>query len=188
MLKRLVGDVRKYIGKEISALKEKFIEPQVYRFFVGTWNFAGVGPPEDTNEITSFLFPYAEMFVPDVMVIGLQEMVPLDAKHIFWKNHDKVSLKWIEILQTSIAKRANMFLLTTKSMVGLFIAVFASVKIKGELSKAESIAIPLGALNGKLGNKGAVVSSFCLNSTKFKFINCHLESGRKKAAFVRRLE
>ena len=48
---------------------------------VSSWNLGGVKPLEDIN-IQKWLFPFDENYMPDVFILGFQEIVPLTAKNV----------------------------------------------------------------------------------------------------------
>ena len=64
-------------------------------------------------------------------------------------------------------------------MVGIFLIIFVKDTISNRISEAfiESVATGIG---GTLGNKGAVICRFNIDSTSLVITNCHLTAGHKK--------
>jgi hypothetical protein len=53
------------------------------RLLCGTWNLAGVEPPKLDNpdiSLASWLHPFKQEFSADIVVLGFQEIVELNAK------------------------------------------------------------------------------------------------------------
>jgi len=48
---------------------------------VSSWNLGGVKPLEKID-ISKWLFPFDDDYIPDMFVIGMQEIVPLTAMNV----------------------------------------------------------------------------------------------------------
>jgi|TARA_B110000285_G_C15108387_1_gene609457 hypothetical protein len=48
---------------------------------VASWNLGGVKPLEDID-ISKWLFPFDQNYLPDLFIIGFQEIIPLTAKNV----------------------------------------------------------------------------------------------------------
>ena len=69
--------------------------------FVGSWNFAGKELKEDCN-IIDWLLPVKNTVTPDIYIIGLQEIVDLNAKNIvFTANTNRVEV-WKKAIWTNL--------------------------------------------------------------------------------------
>lgn len=126
---------------------------------------------------------------PDIIVIGLQEIVKLNMLSIL-KGKDKNRVnEWQQILSNVVEHiqkdekdvSERYIFVTAKSMVGLFIAVFVKAKMLGRIRDLKSTKIKTGA-GGSAGNKGAVIVRFKLDDTNILFMNCHLMSGKNKGS------
>lgn len=154
--------------------------------------------PDGIAELLPMFELEDDYFEPDVYVVGLQEMVPLNAKNCLLKDTKRLEL-WrtmlVEALEVCRAKRISkkghrfsddeMFeealVYLDRSMVGCYIAVFFKRKLAGRL-KPKSLQlcrVKAGAL-GATGNKGAVCVRFQIDDQAVMFINCHLVSGRRR--------
>ena len=132
--------------------------------------------------------------MPHIYVVGLQEIVKLNAKNILKKDKKKVEL-WTTMLNQTIMKvnqqaRQNMsddqlfdedFVFIDKSMVGCYIAIFVKRKLSSRIkSKSFQICKVKTGSYGATGNKGAVCIRFQVDNQAFMAINCHLVSGRRR--------
>ena len=128
----------------------------------------------------------------DIMVIGLQEMVKLNAFGILkGKNRSKMR-EWEQLLRLAIEAvhkpvdpEERYVWVVAKSMVGCFIGLFVKHKLIPRIKDLMTTKIKTG-LGGSAGNKGSVVVRFKLDDTSVMFMNCHLMSGKGKG--VKRTE
>jgi hypothetical protein len=126
---------------------------------------------------------------PDIIVIGLQEMVKLNMSSILkGKNKGRVS-DWeqllrcaIEAISENIKKPEDKYVwVIAKSMVGCFIGFFVKQKLLSRIKDLKTTKIKTG-LGGSAGNKGAVIVRFQLDDTNVMLMNCHLMSGKNKGS------
>lgn len=124
------------------------------------------------------------------MVVGLQEIVKLNAFGIF-KGKNKPKMKeWETLLRNAIESAQNTkdplekyVWILAKSMVGCFIALFAKRKLIQMNRIKDIIATKIKTgLGGSAGNKGSVIVRFKLDDTNMMFLNCHLMSGKGKGS------
>lgn len=154
-----------------------------------SWYPSSKGSCRDVNRKTD-CFGIFYFFYRDIIVVGLQEIVKLNAMSIFGgKNTTKID-EWKQLLGSTInsiyASRdpdENFVWVIERSMVGCLIALF----VKNKLFKSERLKdihhtkIKTG-LGGSSGNKGAVILRFKLDDTTIALVNCHLMSGKGKGS------
>ncbi len=150
------------------------------RLFVGTWNVNGKFPKED---ISAWLTEGAEVdvYLPDVYVVGLQEMVDLNAANVVAQAQcGKRSKEWQVLLQETLSKASSggkegerFELLGTHYLVGVMIAVLAKKKYRPFISGLQEATAAVG-LFGVGGNKGGAALRFRLFDTTFCFVCAHL--------------
>ncbi|KAL8162594.1 hypothetical protein V2J09_014083 [Rumex salicifolius] len=81
-----------------ETLRAQYIDKKEIRVCVGTWNVGGKTPPDDL-EIDEWI----ESSEPaDVYVLGLQEVVPLNAGNIFGAEDSRPVLKWEGIIREAL--------------------------------------------------------------------------------------
>lgn len=142
---------------------------------------------ENPDEIQNKLLPFE--ISPELIVIGLQEIVELTTSNILLsssvKNQsytERIS-NWIDNFQFAIqAKYQQEYeLLACENMVGLFICAFSSNKIKKNISNIQTATHARG-VGGVLGNKGAVYIKFNVNNTSICIVNAHFTAHREKVS------
>ena len=143
-----------------------------------TWNLAGEHPPSGFD-IGNLLISDECDTLPDLFIVGLQEMVKLNTKSVLaGKNREKVML-WEDIITRSLSKKERYVCLGKKTMVGCFIIFFARDEHKNRINHIRTSKVKTG-LGGQGGNKGCVAIRFNYDDTSFAFLNCHLTSGQKE--------
>uniref|UniRef100_A0A0D9X800 Inositol polyphosphate-related phosphatase domain-containing protein n=1 Tax=Leersia perrieri TaxID=77586 RepID=A0A0D9X800_9ORYZ len=150
-----------------------------YRVFAGTWNVAGVEPPDDLD-LDDWLDTDANSY--DIYVLGLQEIVPLNARNVLGPTRSSPATKWNSLIgdalnRSSSSSTAALFsCVASEQMVGIFVTVWARRSLRRQLRHAAACRVGAGVL-GRLGNKGGVSVRFMLHGTSFCFVCCHLASG-----------
>ena len=117
----------------------------------------------------------------EVLVVGMQEAVALNAKNIFWGGNEQAQKyqEWTTAWSDSLNTGENNYeLLSSVSLVGLLLLLFCKPSIKGNVSDIGIHSIRTG-VQGLAGNKGAVLMGFRFRGDDFCIINTHLRSGSK---------
>lgn len=114
---------------------------------------------------------------PDIYIVGLQEMVPLNTKEVVVGKDKQRSLMWQEVILNNLGP--DYIHILHKTMVGCEIQMFARREHKNRIKNLKKFKVKTG-LSGMTGNKGAVSLRFTFDDTSFAFINTHLEAGQDK--------
>lgn len=135
-------------------------------------------------------------FVPDIYIIGLQEIVKLNPKNILMQDRKRID-EWrsrlteaLEVInrnhhkgmfQQEYDQSERLVACADTSMVGCFIALFIKQKLAKRIKQddIQTCKIKTGNL-GTTGNKGAVCIRFRIEDQSVMAINCHLMSGRRR--------
>jgi hypothetical protein len=160
-----------------KALKERereFCTNDETKFFITTWNIGGFEPTASFD--LSNLFNWEGNANPDIVVIGLQEFIPLNAKSFVVATNDNLINTWKTIIANNLKRFDKYNFVRERTLIGILTLVFAKESIKDRISKVEVDSVKTG-LAGKLGNKGGVVIKMCIDDSSFAFINAHLEAG-----------
>ena len=72
--------------------------------FTGTWNLGGV-KPYSTVDISSWLVPIQESFIPDIVVLGFQELV--EASLMGGGNIEKAVKQWNELVLKTLREKSK---------------------------------------------------------------------------------
>ncbi len=144
---------------------------------VVSWNCGGNTPPP-TFDITNILhFDGGDTQVtPDVFIIGLQEMVKLNAKSVIKGKDKERALLWERIITNSLCKKSKYVCVSKKPMVGCYILLYIRDIHKDRINQIRTSKVKTG-FGGQSGNKGSVAIRFNFDQSSFAFINCHLSSG-----------
>jgi phosphatidylinositol-bisphosphatase len=129
--------------------------------------------------------------MPDVYVVGLQEMVDLTATNVVMNAQcGKRSKEWLGLLEGVLnrggggagGKEGDRFeLLGTRYLVGVFVAVFAKRKYRPFVSGVQDATAAVGIF-GVAGNKGAAALRLRLFDTTFCFVAAHLAAHQNAVA------
>ena len=65
--------------------EDLYTEIKGVKLYIGTWNLAGAKPYE-TVDLSSWLLAFKDNFIPDIVVVGFQEIVNLNASSILGNN------------------------------------------------------------------------------------------------------
>lgn len=167
---------------ELFSLKLKNREKDFSQFselkiFIGSWNVGGFHPNLNFDFKKDFFDFDNES--PDLIVIGLQEIVDLNAKNVVAASNEKIMKIWETVISSNLRWKGDYIFITSKSLVGVFIMLYAKSYLKNRISKVETDIVKCGVMN-KLGNKGATILRIRIDDTALCFLNCHLEAGNKK--------
>uniref|UniRef100_A0A915DM36 Inositol polyphosphate-related phosphatase domain-containing protein n=1 Tax=Ditylenchus dipsaci TaxID=166011 RepID=A0A915DM36_9BILA len=140
--------------------------------FVTTFNVAG----SDSSEPFGKWFDFDRSHLPDLVVVGLQEIVELKAAKIARSVTEHRKQNWLKALHNALTKIDEHYkLVKHENLLGLLLVVYHRSSLDIKEVYANNIA------NGKmniLGNKGGVGISLTIEENlKICFINSHLAAG-----------
>lgn len=145
---------------------------------VTTLNCAGRVPNKSGELVQIFQTDVA----PDIICVGLQEMVSLNAMSMIQGENTQRMTQWRGLLDDTVrsAHKSEQYIwLTEKGMVGLYMCLFVKHSLISRISDIQLCKIKTGVW-GSSGNKGAVLARFNLDDTSVVLMNCHLMSGKNK--------
>ena len=149
--------------------------------FLGTWNVNGKGKDEPLDSwLCSDWGPNMEC-APDIIAVGLQEMVDLNAVNVAVDNRSaQKSQQWAERIQSTLDQRLKGYILISdpKFLVGLMICVFVKHNHRGNVKCVQSEAVGVGVM-GMLGNKGGVSIRMRFYDSTICIVNSHLAAHRE---------
>ncbi|KAJ2103879.1 hypothetical protein GGI16_002876 [Coemansia sp. S142-1] len=186
---------------------------------INSWNIDAIKPEvlektrEDQHFLRSWLGALGGQQVPDIIVIGLQEVVDLESKKMtaksLWKNtttkskpKGKTGTKpaadiskryglWRSALEKALSRGATFSTayraVECQNMVGLFICVFARDDIYRSVRDVDVSHVKTG-MGGLHGNKGGIGIRFVFEDTSFCFVNAHLAAGESVRNNMARIE
>ena len=170
---RLFDPVGDYINEELSKLSSQYTTTSNMDLLIGTYNVNGMSKRAD---LSKWLFPIGNKFKPDIVVLGLQEVIEMSASAILNADNTKGSF-WEYVVKDCLNQYDEQYiLLRVEQMTSLVILFFVkSDKVK-YVKRVEGSTKKTG-FGGMTGNKGAVAIRFEYGSTSFCFVNAHFSAG-----------
>lgn len=131
---------------------------------------------KENTMLYEWLLPVKEMKTPDIYIIGLQEIVSLNAKNIVLSSNSPQVESWRYLIHKNLNSIDNYIILKTSDLVGIFLIIFVKEALKENFRNIESIIVRTGLL-GTMGNKGSCVMRFNYLDTSLAIACCHLSAG-----------
>lgn len=134
--------------------------------------------------------------LPDVFVVGLQELVPLNAQNIvgasLFSEGEEAIDKWLWVILTALSRIEAQYdsvngtfnpyeLLCHEHMVGLWVCVIVSRAIRPTIKNVHKAHCQRG-VGGMFGNKGAVCVRFDVHDSSVCLVNAHFAANRGSLA------
>ncbi|KAI0759751.1 DNase I-like protein [Trametes elegans] len=190
-----------WIEQELLKQETEFSTFRDMKILIVSWNVDAAKPDMLTGsaENVNFLNDVLQSVdSPDVIVFGLQELIDLESRKMAAKTvllggknkstdgtiSQKVSTsykKWHDRLISAVRLAMPIdepyTVVHTEKLVGLFSCVFVKNTEKIRLKHSNHTTVKRG-MNGRYGNKGAIVCRFVVDDTSVCFINCHLAAGQ----------
>lgn len=172
----IVDPQREFIKSKLKEFSSQYITSENVNILIGTYNCNNISSA--SIDLKPWLFPIGDKFKPDMVVLGLQEVIELSAGSIL--NADYSKLKFWETL---VSKCLNQFddyvMLRTEQMSSLMVIFFVKKSLTEKVKQVEGSSKKTG-FGGITGNKGGVAIRFEYGSTSFAFVNSHLAAGQQQ--------
>lgn len=153
--------------------------PQL-RVLAFTWNVSGFCPG-----LGQWLPEWEELFNtdrhPDIICVGLQEVVEMKTKGITGKILQKMGIKsekdWVGFIVQSINRvNPQYHLMATDDCLGVLSMVFVHVSVQMSIQFIGTEQVRDG-WHGLIGSKASLIISIAFNGSIIRFCTTHLESG-----------
>lgn len=114
------------------------------------------------GQLKNSLFNLDDKPSPDILVIGLQEMVNLNPQNLIIMSNESNIANWDILIAQNIKAYSAYTQVASNDLVGIYITVLVR---KSELHRVHSISTDVlkTGLGGTLGNKGGVGVRFNIN-------------------------
>lgn len=179
-----------WIYTQISARAKEFTQYRNVRIFLGTWNVNAKGKDEPLDSwLCADWGPNGEN-APDIVAVGLQEMVDLNAVNVAVDNKSsQKSQHWVERIRATLNSPRNSqndpsrayIQIHSKYMVGLMLCVFVKAPHKGRVGNVHAGSVGVGVM-GMMGNKGGVSVRLQFYDSTICIVNSHLAAHRENVA------
>lgn len=168
------------------------------RLFTGTWNTAG-HVPSSSSLLEEWLNPELDDRgkPPDVVAIGLQELVELTPGNVvldsFLDTQSRANCQlWLNLLQEYMdgygrKNGTRYFAVTDQRLLGTYLVLFCTIDFRGKLSDIQRAHVPTGA-GGRLGNKGSIAIRFRVGGDTSICIVCSHMAAHREAVAARNEE
>jgi len=153
--------------------------------YTGTWNVNAKGKEEPLD--SWLCADWAPQQEPDVVAVGFQEIVDLNAVNVAVDNKTQQrSQFWVERLSATLndPRRTGgdpsrgYVMLASRSMVGLLICVFCKRGHQPRVKHVSAAQVGVGVM-GMMGNKGGVSVRMQFYDSTFVFVCTHLAAHRE---------
>ncbi|CAI0557166.1 unnamed protein product, partial [Linum tenue] len=187
--------------RKSETFRAQYINTKELRVRVATWNVGGKLPPDDLD-----IDDWVNTHDPaDIYVLGLQEIVPLNAGNIFGAEDNRPVTKWENIIRDTLNRIRPMKtkvkcysdpaspskfypsdeVPVSKKMVGVFVTIWVRRSLRKHIQNVKVSTVGVGVM-GYIGNKGSVSVSMSVYQTPFCFVCSHLTSGEKDGDELKR--
>mmetsp|Transcript_8698 Transcript_8698/g.14747 ORF Transcript_8698/g.14747 Transcript_8698/m.14747 type:complete len:376 (-) Transcript_8698:904-2031(-) len=178
----LCSSQQMYLSRELRKQESLFTNLDFLKISVSSWNMGGVVPLSN-YDLSQWLFPFKQGYLPDLIVVGLQEIVPLTAKNIvqnknsaqveFWERQIKNCLDE----NTEFHHESDKYVkIRQENMVGIFICIYSKRCLRPHIRDIATSRLKFGM--GNFGNKGTCAIRLKYKDTTLSFASSHLESGQ----------
>lgn len=185
----LLQNTIKYLTDSKIKRRKKTIDRKITMLMV-TWNAGGIPPrPKEmlyqSNYDLSPLFTSNKFYMngrenPDIIVIGMQEIVKLNASNILVNQNTKSVEEWKVAIYLGIKKafqNEEYNLMQEIDLVGIMLLVYKKRKLKGQI--LDTMIIKNGVM-GTMGNKGNCLISLKVFDTSIAMATGHYTAGQSK--------
>ena len=165
-----------------SALREAgCLNSESFTLMCFTFNCNGNEPGSSVHGLFDEISKLKEM--PELICVGLQEMVPLNAQNVLAKSlPEQRSHQWLQIILQCLNDfegNTNLYeVVAHETLVGLWICMLSTSTLRGSL-KDVSVGHCACGIGGVLGNKGGVAISFKILDSTMCIVNSHFAAHRE---------
>ena len=180
MLEIIFGKKIKDINQDVNDFREDFSDQENIKIFIGSWNTASTNLFKYTNlNLDSWLLSGEEV-IPNIYLVGLQEVVELNAGNIVLnlEDREKILLEWAKKIENSLKKIGNYKRLIAMNLVGINLYCYALEKDADNITNLTKKYVKTGF--GGAGNKGSCCINFNYYSSTISIACSHLAAGEKK--------
>mmetsp|Transcript_6235 Transcript_6235/g.9051 ORF Transcript_6235/g.9051 Transcript_6235/m.9051 type:complete len:807 (-) Transcript_6235:128-2548(-) len=189
--KKTSGKIRDaWIYKKVKERASAFTSYGKARIFLGTWNVNAKGKGESLDSWLCSGWGQNGEYAPDIVVVGLQEMVDLNAVNVAVDNKSAQRCQhWVERIKATLNDFRNSGndpnraynLIAQKYLVGLLICVLVKNKHSSRVKHVHTDSVGVGVM-GMMGNKGGVSTRLQFYDSTICIVNSHLAAHRENVA------
>ncbi|MCQ2819156.1 MAG: hypothetical protein MJ252_17980 [archaeon] len=177
--KKNITDYKPYLNK----FKWLYSDRSTLKMFIGNWNTGAADLQKSNLDFSVWLTKNNNGVVPDMYIIGLEEVVELNTKNIIGLSSTEIEQitniyekKILDAIQGPSNQNTKYFKMCSLNLVGIILFVFCKLDNSRLLNKIQTSYIKTG-LGGATGNKGSCVIRFNYRNTSFSIACSHLAAG-----------
>ena len=167
--------------EEIKSLREEFSTFSNITIFVGSWNTGSTNINKYSDlSLDSWLKPKNDKIIPNIYLIGLQEVVELSTVNIVSNSEDKQKLlkDWALRIEKTLSKIGKYKKMVEMNLVGINFYFYALDSDADYISNITNKYVKTG-LGGAAGNKGSCCINFNYFTTSISVACAHLAAGKQ---------
>lgn len=172
----IVDPQREFIKEKLNEFKGEYVTSGNVNILIGSYNCNNI--KSSNIDLKPWLFPIGDKFKPDMVVLGLQEVIELSAGSILNADYSKMQL-WENLVANCLKQFDDYVMLRTEQMSSLMVVFFVKKGLAEKVKQVEGSSKKTG-FGGITGNKGGVAIRFEYGSTSFAFVNSHLAAGQQQ--------
>jgi len=179
-----------WVYTQMTTREKEFTQYKNLRIFLGTWNVNAKFNNEPLDPFLCSNWNSDGSNAPDIIAIGLQEMVDLNAVNVAVENKSaQKSQTWRDCISRTLNHKRNSgndpsrayVELHHKYLVGLMLVIFVKAHHKPRCQIVQSDSVGVGVM-GMMGNKGGVSVRLQFYDSTICFVNSHLAAHRENVA------
>lgn len=176
------------IQHEMLLHQADFAKIMPLHVLVSTFNVAASVPDMRVgwdDELVEWLKPLPDVDPPELIVLGFQELVPLNASQVLMAD-DSQRRQWENVVLLALERiygtgENGYHVLRSEQLVGTAVVVIARASLIAHVGGIETDTKKTG-FRGMSGNKGGVAVRLTIRCTTYCFVVAHLAAGQQQAA------
>ena len=175
-----------YLINENEIINQSINLKEKLNLLIISWNVAGISSDPNNNYDLSNLFNsnilYKNNSSPEIIAIGLQEIVKLNIENILINSNIKNVNDWRGIIYNYIKKiysNDEYICINNQNLIGILFLVYVKKSIYHNINIIESNVIKTGGY-GTMGNKGICLFALKYYENNFVFCTGHFPAGQNE--------
>ena len=181
MYEILWGKNIRNLKQDYKSFREDYAIKGDIKIFIGSWNVGSTNLAKYKHiNLDSWLIKKNQQIIPDIYIVGLQEVVELNAGNIVLnlEDREKILLDWAKKIENSIQQIGNYKRLIAMNLVGINLYCYVLEKQYDNINNLTQKYVKTGF--GGAGNKGSCCINFNYLSSSISIACSHLAAGEKK--------
>ena len=181
MYEILWGKNIRNLKQDYKSFREDYAIKGDIKIFIGSWNVGSTNLAKYKHiNLDSWLIKKNQQIIPDIYIVGLQEVVELNAGNIVLnlEDREKILLDWAKKIESSIQQIGNYKRLIAMNLVGINLYCYVLEKQYDNINNLTQKYVKTGF--GGAGNKGSCCINFNYLSSSISIACSHLAAGEKK--------